>query len=242
MSPNTDKKEFFRNYSSLLTDNDVLSFVHYVNKEIGRVNPTESKSFFAIVVIASLVVGLVVVIPFLTNPTGTDNVEKWNQPTSQVQYLTIQGNSSDIIYPELMEAVFEFQSSGEYNVSAHFVDDSISPYDLEIYDLSFKSTQAEMDSIIDALYTGLNDTVQSSDSISTIWDQGNMGYEVDVTFTDGTWIYILTIQSPKGHIIFLNGTSEHHNTNLLDGILLEPASALDPFVIVLNAIFSEHLD
>jgi hypothetical protein len=198
------------------------------------------------VVIASLVIGLIVVLPFLTSPTGTNNQGGWNQPTSQVQYLNILGNSSDIIYPELMESVFELKTSGEYNVSAHFLDDSAGPYELETYDRSFMTTQSEVISIIDALYTGLNNTMQSPDSISTITYQGSIGYELDVTFTDGTWIYILTIQSPKGHIIFLNGTStgdsEYHNRNLLDGILLEPASALDPLVLVLNSIFSEHLD
>ena len=209
-------------------------------------NLTESKNFIAIVVITSLIIGIIVVIPLLTNPAGNNNPGKWDQPTSQVQYLTILGNSSDIIYPELMEAVFELQTSEEYNVSAHFLDDSAGPYDLEIYDRSFISTQAEVISIIDALYTSLNDTVQSSDSINTITYEGSIGYEVDVIFADGTWVYILTIQSQKGHIIFLNGTSsgdsEYRNRNLVDGILLEPASALDPLVLVLNSIFSEHLD
>ena len=217
-----------------------------MNKEIRSVNNTESKHFFLVVVIVSLVIGLVFAIPFLLGPTGNDNNNRWSQPTSQVHSLNILGNSSDIVYPELMEAVFELQSSGEYNVSAHFLDDSTSIYEPEIYDRSFYATQAEMNSIIESLYTGLNDTIESSDSIETITYEGSMGYEVDVIFTDGSWVYILTIQSQKGHIIFLSGTSsgdsEYRNRNLLDGILLEPASALDSLVIVLNSIFSENLD
>lgn len=163
--------------------------------------------------------------------------------TSGVSTLAICGNSTDLLYPELMDASFVFLENGSWLVNACFVNDSIDWYDnLEIYDLDFTVTSEEVKSIDDALYEGLNKTFPSDTSAMTLLDNScpHIWYQIEITYTDGSWIFITTFQTEIGHIITSSGT-DTLDTNLLSGIVLEPLSALDCLVSAIHTVFSNHL-
>ncbi|KXH70553.1 MAG: hypothetical protein AM326_04100 [Candidatus Thorarchaeota archaeon SMTZ-45] len=170
------------------------------------------------------------------NPITTSN-------SSKVASLMICGNSSDLLYPELAEANFIFVENDAWQVSAHFVDDSTGYEYLEIYDRSFTITSKEVESINDALHEGLNQTYPSNITALELFEpesSPHMWYEIAITYTDGSWIYIITFQTEPGLIIHKSGTG-NTNRNLLDGTVLEPLSALDGLVSAINVIFSNHL-
>ena len=170
------------------------------------------------------------------NPVVTPN-------SSGIVTLTISGNSTDLLYPELDWVNFVFLENGSWQVNAQFMNDSAGYYESpEIYDRTFIVTPEEVESINDALYEGLNQTYSSNvtaltllESCSSIW------YDIEITYTDDSWIYITTFQTDQGHIISNHGSGTP-NTNLLDGTVLEPLSVLDCLVTAIYNLFSNHID
>jgi len=157
---------------------------------------------------------------------------------SQIESIRICGNTSDVLYPELMDATFTPDSSGGWNVTASFVDDSLGPYNLTVYDSNFTASAAEVENINTAVHDGLGLTYASADSIVDI--TAHMAFDILLTYEDGTWVYLLKLLTEKGHIILLSGTGTPY-LNLLDGDLLEPGTALDGMVSAINEIFVNHL-
>ena len=81
--------------------------------------------------------------------------------------LRISGNSTDILYPELMDASFVFQE-GNWIISASFVDDSEGWENPEIYDREFSVTPEEVEIINLSLHEGFNITYPSEISPSVL--------------------------------------------------------------------------
>ena len=155
--------------------------------------------------------------------------------------MRICGNSTDILYPELMEAFLVFQE-GNWMVNATFVDDSEGWDNPEIYDREFSVTPEEVEIISLSLLEGLNGTYPSEISPSVLLEPSpHIGFDIEITYTDGSWIYVATFQTDQGHIISNSGT-DTMNRNLLSGTVLEPVSALDSLVAAIHTIFSNHLD
>ncbi len=175
--------------------------------------------------------------------------------SSDILAMTILGNSSDIVYPELMDAVFIPQEAGTWLVEVTLLDDSKGPYNLSLYEEAFYASVSEVDTINQALYGGLENTIESQVSIYDVTDLGIMGFGLDILYNDGTWIQLLTIQSGVGYMILLEGTYQNipdatnpfgyalgRDTNLLNGAVLEPGSALDNLILQMNHVFTVHLD
>jgi len=211
-----------------------------------------------------IVLGLLLASPyifsfFIPGPPVDDGVSGtalssfMEDKASNILAVQILGNSSDIIYPELMAALFIPDLAGAWNVSATFLNDSLGPGSLTFYEASFLTTLTEVQNINNAIYSGLNATTPSADSISDL--QYSVGFGLDILYADGTWIQLFTIQSPTGHIVFLNGTYTgtpnpinpfdwnyiSRDENWLNGILLEPGTALDALITTMNTVFVNHL-
>ncbi len=193
------------------------------------VNRGIQATVLVVVVVSATFVGLVY--------TGWIHPPGWDGG-SQIASIEICGNSSDILYPELMDATFSPDSTGGWLVAVSFVDDSLGPYNLTVYDRSFTTTTVEVENINKALHDGLGLTHTSNDSIADILP--SIAFYILITYKDGTWIYTLKVLNEKGHIILLSGTGTP-NLNLLDGDLLEPGTALDGMVSAINEAFVNHL-
>jgi hypothetical protein len=199
---------------------------------------TAEGSFKAIAVATLLVVAIsssaFLYISSLSNDSDITN-------SLDIASLNISGNSTDILYPELMYASFDFEE-GNWIISASFVDDSEGWENPEFYDREFSVTPEEVEIINLGLHEGLNGTHPSENSSSVILDSDpHIGFDIEILYTDGSWIYATTFQTDKGHIISNSGTGTI-DKNLLSGTVLEPVSALDGLVAVIHAIFSNHLD
>ncbi len=155
--------------------------------------------------------------------------------------LRICGNSTDILYPELMEAFLVFQE-GNWMVYATFVEDSEGWENPDIYDIEFSVTPEEIEIINLRLHEGLNGTNPTEISPSVLLESSpHIGFDIEITYTDGSWIYVTTFQTDQGHIISNSGT-DTIDKNLLSGTVLGPISALDSLVTAIYTIFSNHLD
>lgn len=157
----------------------------------------------------------------------------------QIASISICGNSTDIVYPELMQADIVPLGSGEWQVIAHFVDDSSGYDEIETYERSFTANVSEVLLINTALYDGLSTTYASNDTIYDIM-YTSMGFSLDILYNDGSWISLLTMQDTKGHIILMSGIGPI-NQNLLDGYILEPGSALNSLVDAIRSVFQYYL-
>ena len=157
--------------------------------------------------------------------------------------LTIYGNSTDLLYPELAEVNFIFLENGSWQVNANFMNDSAGYYEnLEIYDRTFTVTSNEVESINAALYEGLNQTISSNISTLALLESSpSIWYDIEIIYTDGSWIYVTAFQTDQGHIISNSGTGTP-NKNLIDGTVLEPLSALDCLVTTIYNLLSNHID
>jgi hypothetical protein len=206
----------------------------------------------SVVVAAPLLFSLFAPAPTGGGMTGTQLASFMEGKASDVLAVRILGNSTDIVYPELMAALFVSNVTGAWIVSATFLNDS-GPGMPTLYYEYFLTTLAEVEDINNAIYTGLEATSPSADSISDLLY--SVGFGLDILYEDGTWIQLFTIQSPTGHIIFLNGTYTgtpdtvnpfdpayiQRDENWLNGILLEPGTALDDLVATMYAVFDNHL-
>ena len=199
---------------------------------------TAEESFKAIAIATILVVAIsstaFLYISSLSNDSEITN-------SLDIASLRMSGNSTDILYPELMEAFFVFEN-GNWMISASFVDDSEGWENPEIYDIEFSVTSEEVELINLRLHEGLNGTHPSEISPSVLLEPSpHIGFDIEITYTDGSWIYVTTFQTDEGHIITNSGTDTIDN-NLLSGTVLEPISELDSLVTAIHTIFSNHLD
>jgi hypothetical protein len=211
-----------------------------------------------------IVLGILIASPFLFSlftpapapddgPSGTTLASFMESKAPDILAVRILGNSTDIVYPELMAALFVANSTGTWIVHATFLNDSLGPGNITFYEEYFLSTIAEVVDINNAIYAGLALTSISPDSIMDLLY--SIGFGLDILYGDGTWIQLFTIQSPDGHIMFLNGTYTgtpdtvdpfdsqfiSRDENWQNGILLEPVTALDALVMTVNAMFVNHL-
>lgn len=159
---------------------------------------------------------------------------------SDIMSITIHGNTSDILYPELMDASFEIQSNS-WIVTANFLNDSGGSENPEAYDRTFSVTNEEVISISDALWESLNSTSESEEQTDVVLEMwASIGYQIEITYSDGSWVCIWTLQTEKGHILFSQGTGTP-NHNMVDATVLEPIEALDGLVREVYTVFDEHI-
>ena len=193
-----------------------------------------------VVVVGTIIIVAVVAAVFLS--MSNSDTPFVNEPTSEITSLMICGNSSDVLYPELAEASFVILEPGSWLVTARFVDDSAGPEEPEIYDRNFTVISEDMKSIGDALYGGLNQTRISEVSVQVLLGQSpSIGYDMELTYADGSWVCIAAFQTSPGCIIFNHGKGAP-DRNLINGTVLEPLSALDSLVSAIYAIFLDHLE
>ena len=140
-------------------------------------------------------------------------------------------------------ANFVFLENGSWRVDANFVNDSAGYYEfLEVYDRTFIVTSEEVQSIDDAFYEGLNQTYFSNISTLALLNSSpSIWYTLEITYTDGSWIYMVAFQTDQGHILYKNSTGDFDG-DLLNMTVLEPVSALGCLVIAIHTLFSDHLD
>ena len=212
--------------------------IFYNNVSLLEGFETAEGSFKAIT-IATIIVVLISSSAFLYISSLSDDSNITN--LTEIASLRICGNSTDILYPELMEAFIVFQGSN-WTVSANFVDDSEGWENPEIYDREFLVTQEEIEMINLKLHEGLNGTYPSEISPTILLENStHIGFDIEIIYTDGSWIYATTFQTTLGHIISNSGTGTM-DKNLLSGTVLEPISALDSLVLVIHTLFSNYLD
>jgi hypothetical protein len=163
--------------------------------------------------------------------------------SSGIETLRISGNSTDLLYPELAQTNFVFLNNGSWLVNANFINDSAGYSEiLEIYNRNFTITLEELQSINASIYEGLKQTYSSNiTALALLESSPSIWYDIQITYTDGSWLYLTTFQTYQGHIISNNGTGTP-NVNLLDGNVLEPLSALDCLVSTIYNIFMNHID
>ena len=160
---------------------------------------------------------------------------------SGVNYITILANSTDILYPELMEASF-MSEEGQWVVTANFVDNSGGWESPEVYDRTFSASVEEIDSISEALWASINLTVQSEEDPNTILNSGaSIGFHIVITYVDGSWIAIWTLLTETGHILYKSGVGTP-DLGMDSAELLEPVSALDNLVSTVYSVFSNNLE
>lgn len=208
------------------------------------------------VVVASLLVATPLLLSVFAphggpGPTGVSLSSYMETKESDILAVTILGNSSDIVYPELMQALFLALRSGAWDMTALFVNDT-NPANITVYNRAFEASAMEVQTINDAIYAGLASCTHSPDSLLSL-QFASIGFGVDVLYTDGTWIQLFTLQDAKGHIVFVNGTYTGtpnpanpfngivRDENMLNGYLLEPAVALNGLVIAIHDVFDNHL-
>jgi len=160
----------------------------------------------------------------------------------------------DLVYPDLRDALFIPLSTGAWNATAIFVNETLESNDELFYKEAFQITVSEVENIYNAIYAGLSNTIASSDSVVDV--MFFIGFGLDLLYSDGTWVQLFTIPSAKGHIMFLNSTYTgtpnpvnpfdlsflQRDENRLNGVLLEPGTALDELVTVMSAVFVNHLN
>jgi hypothetical protein len=199
---------------------------------------TAEGSFKAIAVATILVVAIsssaFFYISSLSNNSDVTN-------SLDIASLRICGNSTDILYPELMDASLVFHE-GNWMISASFVDDSEGWENPEIYDREFSVTPEEVETINLSFHEGLNGTYPSEIPTSELLESNShIGFDIEITYTDGSWIYATTFQIDQGYIISNSGTGTI-DKNLVSGTVLEPVSAFDNLVAAIYTVFSNHLD
>ena len=194
-------------------------------------NKVMQATILVVVIVASTYAGLVY--------TG------WLDPNgpisdSQITSIEILANTTDILCPELMDAMFAPQSSDRWQVSASFVNDSLGPYNLTVYDRTFVAYTNEVEGIIDALYGGLNLTQSSNDSIEEALNNTSIAFDILVSYRDGTWIHVCALLNTKGHILLDEGQGTL-NKGGLTGRVIESWAVLDEFIHAVNQVFTNHL-
>ncbi|MFW9850976.1 MAG: hypothetical protein ACFFF4_17750 [Candidatus Thorarchaeota archaeon] len=159
---------------------------------------------------------------------------------SNVISIRINGNSSDIIFDELMDASIDRDALGNWQVSASFLDNSEGWEYPEPYERTFTISYENVSAISYALIAGLNQTYLSEDTEAEVMDPyPHIGFDIEIIYSDGTWIYVCTFQTEKGHFVMNRGSGTSDRS--LMGPLMEPVSALNGLVTIVQAIFSSNM-
>lgn len=188
----------------------------------------------AIILVVAVSSTALIYFPSLSNDSDISD-------TLNIASLMICGNSTDILYPELMEACLVMNGSN-LMISADFVDDSEGWEYPELYEREFSVTLEEIENISLSLHEGLNATYLSEISPSELLESSpHIGFDIEIIYSDGSWIYATTFQTGEGYIISNSGTGTP-DKNLLSGTVLEPVSALDNLVVAIYILFSNHLN
>ena len=162
--------------------------------------------------------------------------------SSDVTSIYILGNSSDIVYPELMDVMIEYTEEDGWVVTANFVDDSEGWENPEIYDRTFSLTNDDVIPLSEAFSAGVNLTSPCEDDKDTILESNaHIGFQVLVTYADGTWSCVWMLQTESGHLLFNSGTGSP-NQNMLDADLLQPVSAFNSFIDVVEQVFLDNMN
>ncbi|MHA2021400.1 MAG: hypothetical protein ACW96N_06775 [Candidatus Thorarchaeota archaeon] len=209
----------------------------------------ESKGTAALILIVTLV-GLFVAYPFLI---GLGN--RGSSSDAGIVYISVLGNSTDIVYPELGQANFMPANLGGWTIEVEMVDDSEGYENVNVSSRTFTASNEAINQIHNSVYQGLNISLLSERTTYDLLNSNaSIGFLVDIIYDDNTWIHVYTFQ---GHTEFLllNGTytgtfdyqaefpswSISRDTNMLNGICLESVSVLDPFVNTIRSFFTDYL-
>lgn len=164
------------------------------------------------------------------SPTGS---------TSQIASLLICGNTTDILYPELMDAEFIPLGSAWF-VDMSFVNDSDDPMNPDCFQQNGTISNGDLLALLEPLYTGIQSANTSETSaMAVLEDSPHIAWTFDLTFTNGTWVY-LTVLLTEPFILYLSGAGTP-NHNLLDAVVLEPPSVFDTLASAINTLITAAL-
>ncbi|KXH77313.1 MAG: hypothetical protein AM326_05330 [Candidatus Thorarchaeota archaeon SMTZ-45] len=204
----------------------------------------------AVMILVVTVAGVFIAYPLLI---GLGNQSYANE--IGILYISILGNSSDIVYPELGGANFKPDSLGGWSIQVEMVNDSEGYENVNVYASSFTASNDDVTQIYNSLFHGLNiSLVSTRTTIDLLNSNASIGYLVDIIFDDNTWIHVYTFLG-QNEFLLLNGTytgtfnyqaefpawSISRDTNMLNGICLESISVLDPFENTLHRFFANYL-
>ena len=209
----------------------------------------ESQGTAALILIVT-VAGLFLVYPLLIGLGNGGNMDE-----TGIVYISVIGNTTDIIYPELGEAQFKPANLSAWTIDVEMVDDSEGFENVSVYSRTFTASNEEINQISDVLFQALgNSSVSERTTLDLLNTSASIVFIVDMIFNDNTWIQVYTFQE---HIEFLllegtySGTfdpqaefpewSISRNTNMLDGVCQESISNLGSFVNAIHTFFEDHL-
>jgi hypothetical protein len=209
----------------------------------------ESKGTAALILIVTLA-GLFVAYPLLI---GLGNSESASD--TGIVYISVLGNSTDIVYPELGQGNFVPANLGGWTIEVEMVDDSEGYESVNVYTRSFTASNEDINQIHNTLLQALSSSLVSErTTLNLLNTNASFGFLVDMIFDDNTWIHVYTFQG-QTEFLLLNGTYtgtfDHQaefptwtisrNTGMENGICLESVSVLDSFVDTIHAFFTNHL-
>ena len=209
----------------------------------------ESKGTAVLILIVT-VAGVFLAYPLLI---GLENGGSTND-TGTV-FISVIGNSTDIVYPELGEAQFMPAGVGGWEIVVEMVDDSQGFESVTVNSSTFNAGNEEINQIHSALFLALNGSLVSERTAYDLLNaNASIGFLVDMIFDDNTWIQVYTFQG-QTEFLLLNGSytgtfdhqaefpiwSINRDTNMLNGICLESVFVLDSFIDALHAFFSNYL-
>jgi hypothetical protein len=209
----------------------------------------ESKGTAVLILIVT-VAGVFLAYPLLI---GLENGGSTND--TGIVFISVIGNSTDIVYPELGEAQFMPAGVGGWEIVVEMVDDSQGFESVRVYSSAFNAGNEGINQIRSALFLALNGSLVSERTAYDLLNaNASIGFLVDMIFDDNTWIHVYTFQG-QTEFLLLNGSytgtfdpqaeypiwSITRDTNMLDGICLESVFLLDSFVDTLDAFFSKYL-
>ncbi|MFX0053927.1 MAG: hypothetical protein ACFFAX_12090 [Promethearchaeota archaeon] len=209
----------------------------------------ESKGTAALILIVT-VAGLFLAYPLLI---GLGNGRSTSE--TGIVYISVIGNTTDIVYPELGQAKFIPESIGGWSIDVEMVNDSEGFENVSVHQISFTASNEEINQIRSALFLALNGSLVSERTTYDLLNANvSIGFLVDMIFDDNTWIHVYTFQG-QTEFLLLNGSytgtfdyqtefptwNINRDTNMLNGICLESIDVLDSFVDTLHAFFTSHL-
>ncbi|MFW9913919.1 MAG: hypothetical protein ACFFEU_15675 [Candidatus Thorarchaeota archaeon] len=207
----------------------------------------------AVMILVVTVAGLFLAYPLLV---GLGNGGDGNSTNDTgILFISVIGNSTDIVYPELGEAQFMPVGLGGWEIDVEIVDDSQGFESVSVYSSTFNAGNEEINQIRSALFLALNGSLVSERTAYDLLNaNASIGFLVDMIFDDNTWIHVYTFQG-QTEFLLLNGSytgtfdpqaeypiwSITRDTNMLNGICLESVFVLDTFADTLYAFFSKYL-
>ncbi|MFW9804807.1 MAG: hypothetical protein ACFFFC_19280 [Candidatus Thorarchaeota archaeon] len=207
----------------------------------------------AVLILVVTVAGLFLAYPLLI---GLGNGGDGNSTNDTgIVFISVIGNTTDIIYPELGEAQFMPVDLGGWEIDVEMVNDSQGFENVSVYSSTFNADNEEINQIRSALFLALNSSLLSGRTAYDLLNaNASIGFLVDMIFDDNTWIKVYTFQGQTDFLLLndsYTGTFDHQaefpiwsinrDTNMLNGICLESVFVLDSFVDILRTFFSNYL-